>query len=452
MKTVIAISENLNKGKYAALTEQAKRLGAIRTEIWQRFGSIKGVGLGDRQIRDEWIKSGRQFNVGANPWKETLRDALGNIKTNREAAKFNVKQAIRSHTTDSEEQKRLYTLLRSDKWMGDKYLARVMRKYWHRGHNHTDNQIIVRSDDYCTFILDRNVWIKIPSLIKGKRIALPLSTHVAPTGTLRIILRNNKVEVHYAVEEAMTNDCGCETIGVDKGFSEVLTDSDGKQYGTTLGETLTKESDRLKTKYQRRNKLRAIAEKKPHVIKNNLGRKKLETQTAKHQAKIKTIVYGAVNRVVDKANTIAVEDLTSSIAGKKFSKNISRRLSSWTKGVIAQALENVSRRRGSTVILVNAAYTSQVDSMDGTLSGKRLGDQFYRENGDVLQADMNAARNVLARLYDTEIGRWTPFKVVKSILLKRTECHRLKLLNQDSSYTFNRVLTESESPNEYIYI
>jgi hypothetical protein len=144
--------------------------------------------------------------------------------------------------------------------------------------------------------------------------------------------------------------------------------------------------------------------------------------------------------------------LTSPIAGKKFSKNVSRRLSSWTKGVIAQALENVSRRRGSTVVLVNAAYTSQVDSANGTLSGKRLGDQFYRENGDVLQADMNAARNVLARLYDTEIGRWTPFQVVKSILLKRTECHRLKLLNQDSSYTFNRVLTESESPNEYVYI
>ena len=122
-----------------------------------------------------------------------------------------------------------------------------------------------------------------------------------------------------------------------------------------------KESDRLKIKYQRRNKLKMIAKKKPHVIKHNLGRKKLETQTVKHQANIKT-------------------------------------------------------------------------------------------NEDVLQADMNAARNVLARLYDNEISRWTPFKIVKSILLKRTECHRLKLLNQDSSYTFNRVLAESELPNEYIYI
>jgi IS605 OrfB family transposase len=444
LKTAIAFSETLNKGKYAALTEQAKRLGAIRTEIWQRFGSIKSICLNDRKIRDNWLHTGRQFKVGANSWKETLRDAMSNIKTNREAAKFHARRAIYTHTKDKEEQKRLYTLLKSDKWMSDNYLTRVMRQYWRRGHNHTDNQIIVRSDDYTTFILNKNVWIKIPGLIKGKRIAIPLSTNVAPTGTLRIILRNYKIEVHYAVEQVATNDCGTKTIGVDKGFTEVLTDSDGKHYGTTLGCTLIKESDRLKTKYQRRNKLRAIAEKKPHVVKYNLGRKKLEAQTVKHQANIKTIVHEAVNRVVDKASTIAVEDLTSPIAGKKFSKNILRRLSSWTKGVIAEALENVSRRRGSTVILVNAAYTSQVDSVDGTLSGKRSGDQFYRENGDVLQADMNAAQNVLARLYDTEICRWTPFKIVKSILLKRTECHRLKLLNQDSSYTFNRVLTESE--------
>jgi IS605 OrfB family transposase len=433
------------------LTELAKRLGAIRTEAWQRFGSIKGIHLDDRKVRDIWLND-RQFNVRANSWKETLRDAMDNIKTSREAAKFKVKQAIRSHTNDEKEQKRLYTLLKSDKWMGDSYLKRIMRKYWHRGHNHTDNQIIVRSDDYTTFTLDKNVWIKISGLIKGKRIAIPLSTSVAPTGTLRIILRNGKVEVHYAVEQLITNDCGSEVIGIDKGFSEALTDSDGNHYGTTLGEVLTKESDRLKIKYQRRNKLRVIAKKKPQIMKNNLGRKKLNAQAVKHQANVKTIVHEAVNRVVDKASTIAAEDLTSPIASKKFSKNVLRRLSSWTKGVIASALENVSRRRGSTVILVNAAYTSQVDSMDGTLSGKRSGDRFYRENGDVLQADMNGARNVLARLSDPEIDRWTNFKKVKAILLKRTECHRLKLLNQDSSCALNQASTESESPNQYVYI
>src|SRR5436190_20420252 len=207
LKTQIAYSKNLNKGKYTALLLQAKRLGAIRTEVWQCFGSIKGVGVNDRTIRDGWIKAGRQFTVGANPWKETLRDAIENIKTSREAEKFDAKQAIRRHTTDKEEQKRLYVLLKSDKWPKDNYLSRIMRKYWHRGHNHTNNQIIVRSEDYSTLILKKNVWIKIPSLIKGKRIPIPLNTTIAPTGTLRLILRYDKVEVHYAVDETMSNDC-----------------------------------------------------------------------------------------------------------------------------------------------------------------------------------------------------------------------------------------------------
>jgi IS605 OrfB family transposase len=207
---------------------------------------------------------------------------------------------------------------------------------------------------------------------------------------------------------------------------------------------LSHESDRLKLKYQRRHKLKAIAKKKPWVKKHNLGRKKLDRQAIKQQAVVKTIVHTAVNAVVDKADVIVCEDLTSPIAGKKFSKDVSRRLSSWTKGVIAKAIETVSHRRGSTVVHVNAAYTSQTDSRNGTLSGKRHADWFYCADGVVLQADVNAARNVLARLFDVEIHRWTPYQQVKAILLKRTECHRLKLLNQDSSCKPFGLSTESE--------
>ena len=122
---------------------------------------------------------------------------------------------------------------------------------------------------------------------------------------------------------------------------------------------------------------------------------------------------------MDKAKVIAVEDLTSPITGSKFGKNITRRLSAWTKGVIATALDNISRRRGSSVILVNSAYI--------------LRQAQYKFDGVMLQADENAARNILARLYDSEIGRWIPFQKVKSILLERTGRQRLGLLNLDSS-------------------
>ncbi len=428
MKTRIAFSDDLNQGKYEALEEQASRLGAIRSEVWQRFGSIKGVGLTDRTIRDTWLKEGRTFPVSANAWKETLRDAIGDIKAYRQAAKVKVKRAIPHHARDKTEQKRLYNALKSDQWTNDNTLNRMMRNACPRGHNHTHNQIIVRSDNYRVFTLKEggNVWLKIPSLEKGKPLSIPLNTTYAPQGTLRIILRNHRAEVHYAVDVIPTQDCGTQTLGVDKGFTEVLTDSDGEHHGQGLGKVLTEESDRLKKKYQRRNKLKHIAKKKPWVKNHNLGRKKLNRQAQKHQAKVKTIVYTAVNAVVNKAAVIVTEDLTSPIAGKKFSKDVSRRLSAWTKGVIADAIENVSHRRGSTVAYINAAYTSQMDSRHGTLSGKRNGDHFYCFDGEVLQADVNAARNILARLTDQEIDRWMPYQQVKSILLKRTECRSVE--------------------------
>jgi transposase len=147
---------------------------------------------------------------------------------------------------------------------------------------------------------------------------------------------------------------------------------------------------------------------------------------------------------MDKAKVIAAEDLTSPITGLKWGKNVTRKLSAWTKGVIATALDNISRRRGSSVILVNSAYTSQMDSRYGVLLGKRHGDSFYCFDGVVLPADENAARNVLARLYDLEIDRWTPFQQVKSILRERTERQRLGLLNQDSSCHSLELSTESE--------
>ncbi|KHD11411.1 transposase [Candidatus Thiomargarita nelsonii] len=436
--TRILKSKNLNRGKYKQLEEQAKRLGIIRSEIWHCYGSIKGTSIkNDRRIRDQWLKEKRPFQVSANAWKETLRDSFGDIKANRESAKEKVRKVIYKQIHDENKRTKLYKKLKSDEWISDNYLRRLMRQYWKHGRNHTNNQIVVRSDNYTTFQLGKQVWIKIPSLKRGKRIAIPLNTTKEPTGTLRLILIDGEVEVHYTIDIIDPKTCGKATLGIDKGYTEVFVDSEGKHYGEGLGQILTHQSDKLKIKYQNRSKLRAVANKKSHkkqnIIENNLDRKKVNRQKKKVDSQIKDKIYQATHKLVDKAEIIAAEDLTSPIASKKFGKKVTRRLSSWTKGVIANALDTVSRRRGSSVILVNSAYTSQMDNRYGVLLGKRNGDSFYCFDKVVLQADENAARNILARLYDQEIDRWTPFQKVKSILLERTERLRLGLLNQDSS-------------------
>ena len=79
------------------------------------------------------------------------------------------------------------------------------------------------------------------------------------------------------------------------------------------------------------------------------------------------------------------------------SRQVNRNLAQWCKGTLQKALEEISYRRSSSVTLVNAAYTSQVDSDYGVLLGTRSRDQFFTFDGEVLQADGNAGRNIEAR-------------------------------------------------------
>ncbi|WP_197698312.1 RNA-guided endonuclease TnpB family protein [Micromonospora viridifaciens] len=401
-------------------------------------------------MRDRWLADGThvQFGVLANAWKETVRDAIADIAANREAAKAKVRQAIARHTDDPTELKRMFTALKANQWIADPFLARQMRKHWRRGKSHVHDQIVVRADQYNTVVDGRGrLWLAVPGLQRRKMVRIPLSTTVAPTGTLRLILRGGRVEVHYQIDaSAMRSSqrpCGQATLGVDKGYTEALTDSDGDPHGERLGELLTTESDRLKERNRRRAKLRSIANTaaargdhaKAHRIKvNNLGTVKRDRQAARHRARVRTEIFTAVHEVVDKAVTIMAEDLTKRFTGrKKLPKNINRRLAAWTKGITAEALKNVSERRGSAHVPVNAAYTSQTCHRCGAF-GRRSGDRFHcTPCGVVWQADVNAAINILHRAGDPDIALHTPPQRVKQILQDRTDRHRTRLPVQDSS-------------------
>jgi hypothetical protein len=89
-------------------------------------------------------------------------------------------------------------------------------------------------------------------------------------------------------------------------------------------------------------------------------------------------------------------------------------------------------RRGSALVLVNAAYTSQVVPTTGAL-GLRRGDRLHCESGAVWQADHAAAVNVLHRVGDPDITLHTPHTRVKQILQERTDRHRIRLPIPDST-------------------
>jgi len=204
-----------------------------------------------------------------------------------------------------------------------------MRKYWKHGKNHTFNQIVLEPGSYKCFSHNGKNYIEVISLKRGKRIAIPVGTNYSITGQIRLILRDGQVEIHYTIDNTDGRACGSEKMGIDKGYTEAFVDSDGEFHGKGLGEVLSKESDFLNKKYQRRNKIKAVLDKvepknpkkAKRIRKNNLGRKKLSRRKKKQTTAVKTIVFTAVNQVVDKAETIVCEDLTKTFKSRSYGKN-----------------------------------------------------------------------------------------------------------------------------------
>ena len=423
--TRIAISKDLNKRKYDELCVQAKLLGNLRKEVWHRFGSLKGSGVDFRELRNNWVKT-RDFSpLPAKAWKETLRDVLDDISMYEEASKVKIRDAIYKKTSDKAERKELLKLLKNSDWKNHPYLCRKMRQYKKHGKTKVSNQIVLETGVYSQFqSKDGNTWLKIPTFERGKKLAIPLNAKIALKGCLRLILKNGTVEVHYAISQKKFKPCGDLVIGIDKGYSEAFADSEGNFHGEGLGKVLSEGTEKRNCRGKARNKLHQIAKKKKgqkakNIYRFNLGRKKLESTISRQKSIIRNISFQAAHSIVDLAKEVIAEDLTKPFASKSKWKKYNRTMSGWAKGSLAEALESVTRARGSSLRFVNAAYTSQMDSSTRRLEGRREGDKFYHENGVVSHADTNAAVNIKHRAEDTEISLYTPYKVVKKILLDR---------------------------------
>ena len=434
--TRVLHSQGLNAAKYDRLARIAVLCGQVRADAWQRCRGVSTVLQSPYDIRDAWMAEGYAWHgLPARLGKATLADALGDIDAAREAAKVPVKKAIRHRTRgDSAERERLYSLLKQNRWDEDPFLHRQMRTQWRGGRSHVTNQIVADAGSYTTEVWHDRAWVYLQGLERGQRIAIPLKGTHLPSGTLRILLRDHgQVEVHYAVDETQvcsTRPCGEATVGVDKGYTEAYADSDGERHGEGLGDLLSTESDHRKIKGTRRNHLRDTEQKhrakgnhrKADAIrKNNLGNQKRDRRRTRHHRQVRDHLCQAAHTVVDKAGTIACEDLSAPMKSARYRhRDTNRRLNGWVKGVMADTLTSISRRRGSALALVNPAYTSQVDSRTGLLQGRRRRDRFYCCDGVVLDADVNAACNILARLYDEEITLYMPYREVKALLAERT--------------------------------
>ena len=430
-------SKKLDEQTYVELTLIAKRLGILRKIIWHQFSSNPKK-LNDRKIRDIWLKEKENGTnlypkiidqLPARLWKETLRDTIGNINAYFAAGfKEIIKRLYKKY--DKAEAKKLIKLLKTD-YKANNELHRMVRTLIPKGYSKADNIICLDEECY-SFTEDESKIVQIMGLTPMKRLSIPMTTKNKPKGNFMIILKDGRCEFRVYHKYQVTNiEKPIKAIGVDKGYTEVFTDNTGERHGEGFGKLLTKKSDFLDEKYKNRNKLWAIMKKaresgdfnKANNIKtNNLGNKKLDKQKENMKIELKEKIYSAAKVLVQKASIIAIEDLTFKTKSKGKFKKVNRRLSSWIKGVIDEAIIKYCFIYGTKLVYVNAAYTSQGDSRyDCALMGTRIGDSFIGFDEVVLDADINAAINILARLYDSEINLYTSAEKVKEILIHRAE-------------------------------
>jgi transposase len=465
--TVTRVVEAVNptQKKLDQLYKIARRYADVRNEVWRRYGSVSSLRKIDhpREVRDEWIETGKgsQFGLQARGWKMALDEAFGILRSLWSNAKTKVRQRLARRKDFSDPEKHYgFYLLKVDELLhkvlvGEKfdlpekfrdkgidrakvhkYISSRLRKY--KGRKPIQKRARAFSLDENMYDLyedeEGRLWLGVMSLTPRERTHLLLSSQARFSGNIRIVLRGRKVEIHYTEKEVCPDpkpESQAErVVGIDRGFKEVLTDSDGYVYGEGFGEMLRVESDRLSLKNKRRNKIRSIAKKAEErgdfkkaerIRKNNLGRKKYNRKKWRERKKIQTHIGRALG-VFFKAqhpDLIVGEALNFVYRDRKgLPKRVRRYFSGWLKGVIQSMTAMGCLRSGATYAAVNSAYTSQVCSFCGCL-GDRRGDIFHCLNGGCgrdVDADYNAARNVLKRYRDPDIGLFTPFKGVKSIL------------------------------------
>ena len=150
------------------------------------------------------------------------------------------------------------------------------------------NQIVADAGSYTTKVWHDRTWVYLQSLERGQRIAIPLK---GDTPALRHPPHPPAGQRPGGSPLRGGRDPGLQhaslwsdaTVGVDKGYTEAYTDSDGERHGEDLGDLLSAESDRRKVKGTRRNHLRDTEQKHrakgnhrkaDNIRQNNLGNQK----------------------------------------------------------------------------------------------------------------------------------------------------------------------------------
>jgi putative transposase len=474
MRTIRRRSQKLNKGKWQALKQIARRYAQEKQAHLPYFIPTRFALCPSERPRRDALTKERYANpngLQGRMWKMALKDAYETVLKNWAALAAEIKPRIFQHDGWSETQQHYaYWLLKSPQRLAQlvvgraplpghfnidvkerktvqNYLRRVIRR--HRGSHprvRKARSFALDTDMYGVFEKNGTQYIEVMSLIPRQRIVIPLTGHTPIRGHIRMILddEQQRIEVHYAAAVAGAIEAeaaeGTETIpsnltevcSLDAGLTEVFTDEAGQRYGQGFGPFLKQTSEAITDQGRKRNKLHQIAKKArakgdhakaDRIRKFNLGRKKLRRQARKRKAEMNRQINTAFNQVLKQRHPAVIVTEKLDFRGKAKSKNLSRRINVWARRVLKERVEFKASAARCRRKQVNPAYSSQtcpVSTCGYVHRDNRRGDTFQCQRcGHTDDADKVAAANLKARQNDPDIRLCTPKARVKEILLAR---------------------------------
>lgn len=209
-----------------------------------------------------------------------------------------------------------------------------------------------------------------------------------PTSDPLIFFKNNEfyLSVSFKLpEQAKQNE---NTLGIDLGCRRLITTSNGDAIKST---------DYLRQKRKIRYLKRILNSKKKN---SHSARTKLKKIKHKEHNYSKQYIEKTINCILKNSNesNIAIEDLTK-IKKKTYKKygTHNNRISQIPFYMFKEILTYKATLYRKEVKTVSPAFTSQLDCTTNRRDGKRQGCRYYSVNGNVLDADWNAAINIKNR-------------------------------------------------------
>ena len=451
IKTITQYSYDLTPEQLSSLNDLGKRYRIVRNYFYQKYSTLYQIGTIDKfyDLRNQLTKEKPWFTtyLPARYWKICLQQTLANIKANWELDFTRIRKVMNQNYNLTDRDKHyLNTLLKRKKYLDqvlnknqeinylkttfrdvnrhrlNNLLKRYIRKYKSkRPYTRKSNLLHLDKGLYQY----KNQEIRITSLEYYKRINISVNDARVFTSNLIVKWNNNNLTIYIPIEIKPKINTNSTIIGVDKGYSSLLTTSTGNKYGINYKQISTPHIEHQGKKNKNRNRLHKLYRdylekgnlyKANKIYKNNLGQIKWSKYQHKHNETLKAYINHTINQMIanEKPKEIVKEDLTWLGNKKRGSKQLNNRLNQWMKGYLDERLEFKAELNGIKVTEVNPAYTSQIHHKCKTLGTRKYEDFFCTKCNEHEDADINAAKNILARKYEKQITKYTPVEKIKT--------------------------------------